>query len=42
MFSDKLWGIGILGNCGETFAHELQQQLSPLWNGAKIKELLNS
>lgn len=31
MFADNLWGIGVLGNCGETFAHELQQQIEPLW-----------
>ncbi|PIZ61650.1 hypothetical protein COY17_03990 [Candidatus Saccharibacteria bacterium CG_4_10_14_0_2_um_filter_52_9] len=34
MFADDLWGIGVLGNCGEIFAHELQQQLAPLWEGA--------
>lgn len=32
MFADNLWGIGVLGNCGETFAHELQQQIEPLWH----------
>jgi predicted Zn-dependent peptidase len=38
MFADNLWGIGILGNCGETFAHELQQQIEPLWQPAsKLK-----
>lgn len=31
MFADELWGFGVLGNCGETFAHELQIQLSQLW-----------
>jgi len=31
MFTDELWGFGVLGNCGETFAHELQVQLSTLW-----------
>ena len=31
MFKDELWGFGVLGNCGETFAHELQTQLSQLW-----------
>lgn len=31
MFSDDVWGFGVLGNCGETFAHELQQQIAPLW-----------
>lgn len=37
LFTDKLWGIGILGNCGETFAHELQQQLSPLWDAKTLQ-----
>jgi predicted Zn-dependent peptidase len=32
MFTEKVWGIGVLGNCGEAFAVELQNQLSPLWN----------
>jgi predicted Zn-dependent peptidase len=32
MFAEKLWGFGVLGNCGEAFALELQQQLTPLWN----------
>lgn len=31
MFADNTWGLGVLGNCGETFAHELQLQLAPLW-----------
>ncbi|HWB38983.1 MAG TPA: pitrilysin family protein [Candidatus Saccharimonadales bacterium] len=31
MFNDNLWGFGVLGNCGETFAHELQTDLAPLW-----------
>jgi len=33
MFADNLWGFGILGNCGETFAHELKMQIAPLWAG---------
>jgi predicted Zn-dependent peptidase len=36
MFSENLWGIGILGNCGETFAHELQTGLAPLWHKTTI------
>jgi predicted Zn-dependent peptidase len=32
MFADNIWGFGVLGNCGETFAHELQQQIAPLWS----------
>jgi predicted Zn-dependent peptidase len=35
MFAEDLWGFGVLGNCGEAFAHELQQQLAPLWTAAK-------
>ena len=31
MFTDNIWGFGVLGNCGETFTHELQQQIAPLW-----------
>ena len=31
MFQENLWGIGVLGNCGEAFANQLQAQLSPLW-----------
>lgn len=35
MFADNIWGFGVLGNCGETFTHELQLQLSPLWTSPK-------
>lgn len=31
MFADKLWGLGVLGDCGEDFAGELRSQLAPLW-----------
>lgn len=31
MFAENVWGLGVLGNCGEAFAHELQRQLAPLW-----------
>jgi predicted Zn-dependent peptidase len=31
MFAENTWGLGVLGNCGEEFAHQLQHQLSPLW-----------
>jgi predicted Zn-dependent peptidase len=31
MFSENLWGLGVLGNCGEPFATKLQDQLAPLW-----------
>ncbi len=32
MFDENIWGIGVLGNCGEAFADKLQSQLAPLWN----------
>lgn len=31
MFTDNLWGFGVLGNCGEVFTADLQSQLAPLW-----------
>jgi predicted Zn-dependent peptidase len=37
MFAENLWGFGVLGNCGEEFARELQGQIEPLWNPAAIK-----
>lgn len=33
MFSEKIWGFGVLGDCGETFAEELREELAPLWAG---------
>jgi len=36
MFTEKIWGIGLLGNCGPDFAKQLRGQLSPLWQGAVI------
>jgi len=33
MFSDKIWGFGVLGACGEEFSEELREQLAPLWIG---------
>lgn len=32
LFEEKIWGLGILGNCGEPFVDELYQQIKPLWN----------
>lgn len=37
MFAENLWGFGVLGNCGEVFVHELQNQLAPLWDGGAVK-----
>jgi predicted Zn-dependent peptidase len=31
MFAENVWGFGVLGNCGEVFAADLQTQLAPLW-----------
>lgn len=43
MFTENIWGFGVLGNCGADFSKALQQQLSPLWNSAPlIKEPANT
>ncbi len=31
LFAEKIWGVGVLGNCGEKFALQLAKQLSVLW-----------
>jgi predicted Zn-dependent peptidase len=31
LFADNIWGLGILGDCGEKFATDLRQAISPLW-----------
>ncbi len=31
LFADNIWGLGILGDCGEKFAADLRQAVSPLW-----------
>lgn len=31
LFRDKLWGIGILSNCDQTFAVDLQKRVAELW-----------
>jgi zinc protease len=33
MFTQNVWGLGVLGNCGAPFARQLQEQLAPLWEG---------
>jgi predicted Zn-dependent peptidase len=33
LFDDKIWGLGVLGNCDEKFANSLHRQISPLWRG---------
>lgn len=32
LFRDKVWALGILGNCGKDMVNELCRQLSVLWN----------
>lgn len=36
MFTDDIWGLGVLGNCGKAFTGQLQEQLSGLWKGSLI------
>jgi predicted Zn-dependent peptidase len=36
MFEERVWGFGVLGNCGDVFASELQNQLAVLWNREMI------
>lgn len=31
MFEEGVWGLGILGDCGEEFSQTLHDQVSPLW-----------
>ncbi len=31
MFRDKIWGIGVLGDCGHEFVDELNNKLAVLW-----------
>ncbi|HXR49966.1 MAG TPA: pitrilysin family protein [Verrucomicrobiae bacterium] len=33
MFTEKVWGLGVLGNCGQDFVGQLQDQITPLWQG---------
>jgi predicted Zn-dependent peptidase len=33
LFAEKIWGFGVLGDCGEHFAVELRNQLAALWVG---------
>lgn len=34
MFAEKIWGVGVLGDCGADFAEDLRKQLQPLWEEA--------
>ena len=31
VFADNVWGLGVLGDCGEEFATDLRAQIAPLW-----------
>lgn len=31
LFTDDIWGLGILSNCEEELVHQLQSQVVPLW-----------
>ena len=32
LFNDDVWGLGVLSNCDEQFARDLQTQVTPLWH----------
>ncbi len=36
MFTQNIWGFGVLGNCGKDFTLQLQDQIAPLWKGQFI------
>ena len=38
MFSDDLWGFGVLGNASRRFVGDRQRQLEPLWTGKRAKQ----
>lgn len=31
MFTDNIWGVGVLGGCGDEFTQKLSAQIAPLW-----------
>lgn len=33
MFTENIWGFGVLGDCGAEFVQQLEDQLNPLWQG---------
>lgn len=35
LFTDNIWGLGVLSNCDKAFAHELRNQVEPLWQTDK-------
>lgn len=32
LFTDNIWGMGVLGNASDTFLEDLQKQVAPLWS----------
>jgi predicted Zn-dependent peptidase len=32
LFKDNIWGLGVLGDCGESLAKKLHDQIAPLWS----------
>ena len=32
LFAENIWGLGVLGDCGDTFAASLSQNIMPLWS----------
>jgi predicted Zn-dependent peptidase len=36
MFADKVWGVGVLGGCGQEFTEEIKKQLAPLWSAQTV------
>jgi predicted Zn-dependent peptidase len=35
LLDEKLWGLGVLSNCGEQFTDELAERITPLWAKGK-------
>lgn len=38
LFADNVWGVGILGSCGEELAEDMQKQVSLLWPSGVERE----
>lgn len=38
MFTDNIWGLGILSNCEKSFASELYKQIAVLWKETIVKK----
>lgn len=36
MFTDEIWGFGVLGKCGIELTQELKAKLAPLWNTDRL------